>query len=89
MECGSCRLNILKTCQLRGATCAFCYQFGEVLTLLFFLHLENGHFSILMKDIFVIILQLALNLAAFLQPEAGLPSSLSFYILNKQDMFEL
>jgi hypothetical protein len=64
-----------------------------VLTLLFFLHqfseFENGDFSILMNDIFVIILQLGLNQAVFLQPEAGLPSSLSFYILNKQDMFEL
>jgi hypothetical protein len=74
---------------LRGATRAFCYQFEEVLTLLFFLRHENGDFSILMNDIFVIILQLGPNQAAFLQLEAGLPSSLSFYILNKQDVFKL
>jgi hypothetical protein len=55
---------------LQGATRAFCYQFEEVLTLLFFLHHENGDFSFLMNDIFVIILQLGPNRAAFLQPEA-------------------
>jgi hypothetical protein len=37
---------------LQGATRAFCYQFEEVLTLLFFLHHESGDFSILMNDIF-------------------------------------
>jgi hypothetical protein len=74
---------------LQGATRAFCYQFEEVLTLLFFLHHESGDLSILMNDIFVMILQLGPNQVAFLQPEAGLPSSLSFYILNKQDVSEL